>query len=153
MHGAKNIKLFTFSLIGKKKHSVQYAKFSVSYTSLGSTHERPSCFVKESSDEAQLLTLHENHKTSVRLDYAQKRITRLSTACTMVASLCTSIEAFEGRYDSVRSFYKQSSAHRVYHTTGNNSVGGTLCPETKETQLTPSQLCIKGLMAQCRIES
>ena len=70
----------------------------------------------------------------------------------MVASLCTSIEAFEGRYNSVRSFYKQSSAHRVHHTTG-HSVGGTLCPETKETQLKPSQLRIQRLKAECKIES
>jgi hypothetical protein len=57
-------------------HSVQHANFSVSEKCLKSTRETPSCFVTKRSDEAQLLTLYEYHKTSVRLEYAQKRITK-----------------------------------------------------------------------------
>jgi nitrous oxide reductase accessory protein NosL len=34
------------------------------------------CFVTDCSDEAKLLTLNEYHKTSVRWEYAHKRITK-----------------------------------------------------------------------------
>ena len=50
----------------------------------------------------------------------------VSAASTMVASLRTLIEASEGRYGSVRSFCKQSSAHRAFHTTG-HKVWVVLC--------------------------